>query len=194
MSSAASTPARTDIAAMRITMPRPHADVIARPALDASLETALASARVVLLCAPAGFGKTTALVHQRSRSVSGRAHVWVGVGDDDDLPSLLACLLAALDPLDLPWRQSPDEWPSLVLTERGPHTVVVALAQALEHAEVGHGVIVLDDLHRLSDARAYAFLDLLIARLPPRWTLAATSRQPLPLALARLRLQDELAE
>jgi LuxR family maltose regulon positive regulatory protein len=175
-------------------MPRPRADMVARPALDAALEAALAGASLVLLCAPAGYGKTTALVQQLSRPLPGRAFAWLTVSDDDDLPSLLSCLVAALDPLDLPWRQSPDELPSLVLGGNGPHAVVSALVQALAHAEAGHGVIVLDDLHRLADERAYAFLNLLIARLPANWTLAATSRKPPPLAPGRLRMQGQLAE
>ena len=178
MTSAPTTLARNEVASARVTMPKPRGDAIARPALDAGLEVALARARLVLLCAPAGYGKTTALVQALARPMPGRAHAWVSVSEDDDLPSLLACLLAALDPLDLPWRQSPDELPSLALTEQGSATVVAALHQALEHAGVAHGVIVLDDLHRLADARAYSFLNLLIARLPARWTLAATSRQP----------------
>jgi LuxR family maltose regulon positive regulatory protein len=175
-------------------MPRARPDVIGRRALDAELERALARAKLVLLMAPAGYGKTTALVQQLSRNVRGRVHAWVNVSEDDDLSSLLAGMLQALDPLDLPWRQSPEEWPSQVLTEQGLATVTVALQQALEHAEAAHGVIVLDDLHRLGDPRAHAFLDLLVARLSPRWTLAVTSRQRPPLALARLRLQGELAE
>jgi LuxR family maltose regulon positive regulatory protein len=178
----------------RITMPRQSAEVIERPELDAALEHALAHRKVVLLCAPAGYGKTTALVKQLERAVPGRVHVWVNAADDDDLPRLLQHLVAALDPLDLPWRQSPDEWPSLVLDERGPALVAQALARALEHAGVERGVIVLDDLHRLQDARVPGFLNLLVAALPSCWTLALTSRRRLPLALARLRVLDELAE
>jgi LuxR family maltose regulon positive regulatory protein len=177
-----------------ITMPKFRADTIDRPALDAELASALMRARLVLVCAPAGYGKTIALVHALSRPAPGRAHAWVSVSDEDDLSSLLACLLMALDPLDLPWRHSSDDWPSQVLTDEGMALVASSLQQVLEHADCEHGVIVLDDLHRLSDVRAHAFLNLLVERLPARWTLAIASRQRPPLALARLRLHGELAE
>jgi LuxR family maltose regulon positive regulatory protein len=185
---------RVDVFASRVTMPRARAQAIARPALDAALEAGLAEAKLVLLCAPAGYGKTTALVQQLSRPVSGRVHAWVTLSEDDNLPNLLACLLAALEPLDLPWRQSTDEWRSLVLSERGLPAIVTALATALAHAEARHGVIVLDDLHRLADERAHVFLNRLIEWLPERWTVAATSRNPPQLALARWRLGGDLVE
>jgi LuxR family maltose regulon positive regulatory protein len=194
MDTASDTVSFHDVVAARITMPRRRPDSIARSALDTALAAALARRRVVLLCAAAGYGKTTALVQQLADPQPGRAHAWVNVHEDDDVSSLVSAMVAALDAFDPPWRQSPDGWPSLILTEQGAAIVAAGLQHGMEHADVEHGVIVLDDLHRLPDARAFAFLNLLIARLPARWTLAIASRRRPPLALARLRLQGELAE
>jgi LuxR family transcriptional regulator, maltose regulon positive regulatory protein len=55
-------------------------------------------------------------------------------------------------------------------------------------------VIALDDLHHVDDAVAMAFVDGLLARLPERWTLAATTRRQPALRLARLRASGLLTE
>ena len=55
-------------------------------------------------------------------------------------------------------------------------------------------MIVFDDVHRVDDPGFFAFLDGLIERLGPHWCIAITSRTEPPLALARLRAADELAE
>ncbi|MDO8418503.1 MAG: LuxR C-terminal-related transcriptional regulator, partial [Rubrivivax sp.] len=68
------------------------------------------------------------------------------------------------------------------------------LLNALDACEVPHGVIVFDDLHRVDDGPFFEFLDRLLERLSPRWTLAVATRQDPPLALARLRALGELAE
>ena len=59
---------------------------------------------------------------------------------------------------------------------------------------MAHGIIAFEDVHRVDDPAFFAFLDLLIERLSPRWSVAITSRTEPPLALARLRARDELAE
>src|SRR5262249_3424001 len=84
--------------------------------------------------------------------------------------------------------------PEVALREHGPGEVAGELARALEQAEVPHGVIAIDDAHRITDARVFEFFDALLQRLPERWTLAMTSRVDPPLPLARLRVAQELAE
>ncbi len=57
-----------------------------------------------------------------------------------------------------------------------------------------HGLIVLDDLHRVADPRIFELLQWLIERLPEHWTVVIGSRTEPPLPLARLRVAGELAE
>ena len=57
-----------------------------------------------------------------------------------------------------------------------------------------HGVIVLDDLHRVQSPAVHAFLDELIERLPAQWTVVISTRVAPRLALARWRAAGELAE
>lgn len=55
-------------------------------------------------------------------------------------------------------------------------------------------VLVLDDLHLVSEPAVYTALDYLLERLPPQMHLMAATRHDPPLALARLRGRGALAE
>lgn len=183
-----------DFALAKIQPPRPRIGLIERPALEAALGRALLEQRLVLLLAPAGYGKTAALTQAIRRLPEGTALAWVCADEDDDLPRLLACLSTALEPHDLPWRVAPDALPTLALGERGLRDAAAELVNALAAAEVPRGLIVLDDLHRVADPRCFELLQGLIERLPEHWTVAIGSRTEPPLALARLRVAGELAE
>jgi len=185
----------TSIAITKLQPPRLRAARIVRARLDVALRTALHERRVVLLTAPAGFGKTSALAQQLAQRRDGTALAWLALDEDDDAPRLFLGLAAALEPLDLPWRTAPEALAAQI-GDGGPgrRRAVAELVNALAAGDAAHGVIVLDDLHRIGDADAHALLDALIERLPPQWTLVLSSRVEPPLALARWRAADELAE
>lgn len=183
----------------KIQPPRPRAGLVARPHLEEALGQALMEQRLTLLVAPAGYGKTSALGRQirllsEERAAEGLALAWVSVDEDDQLPRFLACLAAALEPYDLPWRVSPEGLALLAQAEHGLRDVATELANALAATEVERGLVVLDDAHRLSDPRIFELLQTLLERLPPRWGLVVASRVEPLLSLARLRAQGELAE
>lgn len=188
----------TGFATTKIQPPRARSARIERPALDAALGQALRSRRLVLLMAPAGFGKTSALAAQLEALGAGTALAWFSFDEDDDAARLFAGLAAALEPLDLPWRSAPAALAAHLGEQaedggsvRGP---VAELVNALAAAGVPHGVIVLDDLHRVQSPAVHAFLDELIERLPAQWTVVISTRVAPRLALARWRAAGELAE
>ena len=186
-------------ATTKIQPPRWRRTRIERPALDAAITEALLDCRVVLLQAPAGFGKTSLLSAQLARLPAGTAQAWVSLDADDDPQRLFACLVAALEPHDLPWRTAPEALIAQAADAgAGMRRAVAELINALAACDAPRGVIVLDDLHRVTnvstEAPTAALLDALIERLPPRWTLVIASRVAPPLALARLRVAGELAE
>ena len=191
MSTAAPHP---DFALAKIQPPRPRIGLIERPALEAALGRALLQHRLVLLVAPAGYGKTAALTRQIRQLPEGTALAWVCADEDDHLPRFLACLCTALEPYDLPWRMAPDALPTLALGERGLRDVATELVNALAAAELPRGLIVLDDLHRIGDPHIFELLQWLIERLPEHWAVVICSRVDPPLPLARLRVNGELAE
>lgn len=182
-------------ATTKIQPPRQGAARVERPALDAALRAALLAHRAVLLQAPAGFGKTATLAAQIALQAPREALAWVALDEDDDAERLFACLAAALERFDLPWRAAPE---ALVQLAGGDapslRRAATELVNALAAADVPHGLLVLDDLHRVKSSGAFALLDALLAQLPPRWTLLLAGRTAPPLALARLRASGELAE
>lgn len=178
----------------KIKPPRLRAALLARPALASRLAEAVGHCRIVLLVAPAGFGKTSVLARQWPALPPGTAAAWVSMDEGDDAALLYACLTAALEPYDLPWRTSPEAL--VAALDQGPpgrRQAVTALVNALAAADAPQGVIVLDDLHRLHDPAALDLLDQLIERLPEHWTLVMASRHEPALSLGRWRAAGEVA-
>jgi LuxR family maltose regulon positive regulatory protein len=188
------TDAPLSFARTKIQAPRPRADLIERQAVEATLGAALAQQRLTLLLAPAGWGKTSALARQLARQPAGTAVAWISADEDDDVPRLLAALAAALEPLDLPWHVAPSALGALAEAERGLRLVADELVNALPEAEVVRGLVVVDDLHRVSDRRVFELLTLVLERLPTTWGLVLASRTEPALPLSRLRARGELAE
>lgn len=182
-------------AATKIQPAQPRGVRIERPALIAALRDAALSKRVVLLHAPAGFGKTSALAAMSAALPASTARAWVSLDAEDNAGQLFACLAAALEPYDLPWRTLPEALvPQMAAGGAPARRALAELINALAHADVAHGVIVLEDLHRVASPELLALGDELIERLPPAWTLVLSSREMPPLSLARWRAADEVAE
>ena len=181
----------------KIQQPRPRAGLLLpRPALERRLADALAAQRAVLLCAPAGYGKTALLTRALQLLPERHAVAWISLDSGDDLQRLLECLMAALEPFDPPWRTAPEGLIAAAQRagEQAPARVTDELVNTLEACDVAHGVIVLDDLHYVDDPACFGFLALLLQRLGPRWTLAITTRHEPALRLARLRTLGELTD
>jgi LuxR family maltose regulon positive regulatory protein len=176
--------------------PRPREGLLlARPALLDNVRRALDEQRVLLICAPAGYGKTALLTQALAAQPAGTAVAWVSLDEGDDLGRLLDCLFAAFEPYDPPWRTAPEGLRDAAL--RGGAEVVTvadAMLNALEACEVAHGLIVLDDVHHLVDAASLQFLDRWLARMGWRWRFVLAARHEPQLRLARLRAAGELAD
>jgi len=178
----------------KIQPPHSRAALVERQALERALGQALQQHKLTLLLAPAGYGKTAALTRQIRQLPEHWALAWISADEDDPLQRFLACLSAALEPFDLPWRVAPDALATLAQGERGLGNVAGELVNALAAAEVPHGLIVVDDLHRISDPLVFELLQRMLERWPERWSLVLASRTEPPLPLARLRAAGELAE
>jgi LuxR family maltose regulon positive regulatory protein len=151
-------------------------------------------AKLILIDAPAGFGKTTLAAQWRSSAVDGRSFAWVSLDRGDDDPSRLwwhvvsalhlACpgfdsekLLRALH------AQVPD-FDGTVLP-----TLVNELAALAEPV-----VLMLDDYHLIKEHRCHDQMALLLGHLPPSVQVAIITRADPPLELARMRAAGEMAE
>ncbi|HSH80626.1 MAG TPA: helix-turn-helix domain-containing protein [Herpetosiphonaceae bacterium] len=84
------------LARTKLYPPRVRADILPRPGLYDAFHRALAAARLVLISAPAGTGKTT-LVTTAVAAAPSRTDAWLTVdADDNDLVRFLQALVAAI--------------------------------------------------------------------------------------------------
>jgi LuxR family maltose regulon positive regulatory protein len=182
----------TPLIETKLHMPSARRNVVARRRLDGRL-TGAADAKLLLVSAPAGFGKTT-LVTEWLRRVAddGTAVAWLSLDERDNDPAVFwAYVLAALE----------QAVPSLgasarTLLDSGQTPTEVVLATLVNEL---HGidrdvVLVLDDFHVIDHIDVVDGLTTLLDDLPERAHLAIATRADPPLPLARLRARGELTE
>jgi LuxR family maltose regulon positive regulatory protein len=177
----------------KLTPPPARADLVLRPRLtqqfSASLERSL-----TIVCAPAGYGKTS-LLGEWLASEAGRAVqvAWLSLDEDDnDSAHFLSYLVSALASVSdinagelLSLLQSPQP-PS-------PKVIVTALISRLE-ASPKRFALVLDDYHLISTQSIHEAVVYLLDHLPLRMCLVIVSREDPPFPLARWRGRGQLVE
>ncbi len=178
----------------KIQPPRLRAGLLVRERPVALIAQGLQHARLTLVCAPGGFGKSSAVVQALQAGGGGLRFAWIACDEGDTLARLGSALVAALEPFDVPWRLSPEALIAALDRPDGPRAFRDALVNALLGAEGPRAVIVFDDLHRLADARALDFLGTLPPLLPEHWGLAAVTRVDPPWPLPRLRAAGDLVD
>lgn len=163
--------------------------LVDRPALRQQMDAAL-SLPLTLLVAQAGAGKTV-LLNQWAAHQAAVRFVWVDVEPADDDPVRFARrLLAALAAVH------PEVAGLARLTALNAGGLGGALTQALssELESFPELVIVLDDLHHLSNTTLLADLGALVAAVPPNVHVVISTRVDPPIAWSRLRLRNRLLE
>ena len=180
------------VLATKLHLPRPQPGLISRPRLAEALGDGLAGA-LILVSAPAGFGKTALLADWIRRD--GQAAAWLSLdaGDNDPvrfwrhvaaaLDRLLPGISAQVGPLLGP--PAPPSFDGLVTA------LVNELANRPGEDEV---LLVLDDYHLVGSRLVHASLDFLLEHLPPGLHLVLATRADPPLPLARLRARGQLTE
>lgn len=149
-------------------------------------------ARLVLVSAPAGFGKTT-VVTQRVTAPEAphRTVAWLALdAADSEATRFLDLLVAAVQHV------LPDVGAeaAAALEGGGPaEAVLVSLINDLD-SFAGPTVIALDDYHVIDEPAVHEAVTFLVDNLPPHVTLAMTTRSDPPLPLPRLRARGELIE
>jgi LuxR family maltose regulon positive regulatory protein len=175
-------------------LPPERAGAVARPHLYARLQAGFdAGHKLSLIAAPAGYGKTTVATDWIRRAAVPTA--WVTLDThDNDAGRLLRYLSLALRQLD--GRPTAALQATLDMAHLPPpEALVAALVQDLEATgTTQHGLLALDDYHKIDHAPIHTLLNLLLEHLPPNWRLLILSREDPPLPLARLRAQAALTE
>jgi len=173
--------------------PRPHA--VLRPRLIERLDEGLQS-RLILVSAPAGFGKTTVVgewAAGRERLEPDARFAWLSLDEGDGDPSrFLTYLVAALQTVAadigqgvLDMLQSPQPLPTESLLTALLNEIA-ALPQDV--------VLVLDDYHVVDSEPVDEALAFLLEHLPPQMHVVIGTREDPRLPLARWRARGQLTE
>ncbi|XTZ18695.1 LuxR C-terminal-related transcriptional regulator [Micromonospora echinospora] len=161
--------------ASRLVAPAPPEPVVLRPRLLRRLDSGT-DGPVTLVRAPAGWGKTTLLAAWARAAAS--TPTWLSVETGDTATRLWSYLAAALGVADLP-------------ADRPDHLERLAAAVAGRDRPV---VLVLDDLHQVTEPAALAGLEFLLRHATQRLRLLVAARVDPALPLHRWRLRGELTE
>jgi len=176
--------------ATKLHVPQPRPGFLPRPRLLERLTQGTAL-ELVLVCTPAGFGKTALLGDWARRSQ--RPVAWLSLDPGDNDPARFwRHAAAALDRV----RPGIAERLAGLLGPPAPPSfegLVTALINELA-AQPDQVLLVLDDYHLVDAQPVHASLAFLVEHLPPGLRLLLASRTDPPLPLARLRARGQLAE
>ena len=139
-------------------------------------------AKLILVLAPAGFGKTTVMVQAReSLAAQGMASAWLTLErTDNDVPRFLAGLQQAVAQITGEAGAARGETPLAVLDRLARHDTPFALF--------------LDDFERITEPAVLGLVREIIDHLPRRGQLVLGSRSQPDLGLGRLRAAGQLLE
>ena len=145
---------------------------------------------IVLVVAPAGYGKTTLLSQWAERN--GQAFGWVSVDEKDNDPKILLTYVAeALDAVEPISERVFDALASP--SSSVPGSVVPRLSSAFA-SMTSPVVLVLDDVHVLHNSECQAALPVLADHVPNGSRLVLAGRDQPPLRIARLRAEGRILE
>ena len=180
----------TPILATKLYLPRLRPNVVSRPRLIERLNEGL-HRKLILIAAPAGFGKTT-LVSEWVEGIE-RPTAWLSLDEGENDPArFLTYLVAALQTIAatigegvLGALQSPQPPPTV--------SILTALLNDITTIKDPF-VLVLDDYHVIDAKPIDHALTFLLEHLPPQMHLVIATREDPQLPLARLRARGHLTE
>ena len=164
---------------------------VQRARLINALERGTLHYKVVLLSAPAGYGKTTLLSQWAFASRCPVA--WLSLNEEDnDLERFLRYLLAGWETVQPGVSESRL---GLLLEAMSPdiEAVLAAFINAADDVP-DHIAFVLDDYHLIEDPAIHTALTFLLDHLPPALHFVLAGRREPPLPLARYRAHQELMQ
>jgi LuxR family maltose regulon positive regulatory protein len=177
---------------LKITPPRVRAASLPRAWL-ARLFDRMRDRRVIVVCAPSGYGKTTLLSQWRREVLSERAFAgWLTLDERDDRArftrGLVACLRDTMG--------NPQLGTAALEAAQGPEGETIAMTALLAGiVEAARPTVAfLDDAHLLPEGTAQALLPYLLHNLPPNMQLVIGTRQALGLPRSEFAARGEYAE
>jgi LuxR family maltose regulon positive regulatory protein len=187
--------------ATKLYRPNPTSSLVARPRLTQRLEEGLRKGHpLILVVAPAGYGKTTLVSHWLGETAkrlasSGEAGIpsaWLLLDEaDNDAVRFFTYVVAALKALDPQVGQSLQD--ALRTLSPSPEALVYPLINDLAGLDQPI-VLALDDYHLITDALIQEAMALLLEHAPPNLHLVVLTRLDPPFPLPRLRVRERMTE
>lgn len=174
----------------KLYIPPLRSDFVQRPHLIDRMNQAV-NCKLTLVCAPAGFGKTTLISEWISKNDAPTAWISLDKGDNDPV-QFIHYLVAALRGIDV----NIDETAKSIL-EILPQSPLESAAKNLVYAfnDISHNaMLVLDDYHTIDIREIHHIVETLVEYLPQHIRLVIATRVDPPLPLARLRVRNQLVE
>ncbi len=175
----------------KMDLPVPSGALIGHPELVKRL--AASHPRVVLVEAPAGWGKTSLLASLMNTPGSSEAFAFVRLGrGDNDAGTFWSYVVASLRRIDPSLAPDADE--GLQLSGIDPtRSVVPSVVNSLRELQQPVS-LVLDDYHLITDADVHRSVDFLLENAPSNLTVILSTRFDPPLQLQQYRVGGELVE
>ena len=182
--------ATLEISAAKLRAPRASPDLVPRPRLERLLNKSLKCA-LTLVCAPAGFGKTTLVAEWLAASA--RPAAWLSLDPDaSDITLFTQYLILAIQTV------FPDACQTTLALLRSPQVLkasALATRLANEMSQLSPPfVLVLDDYHTITDLAIHQMMAALLDQLPQTVHLVIATRADPPLPLARLRARGQMVD
>ncbi|NJN81695.1 MAG: AAA family ATPase, partial [Caldilineaceae bacterium] len=186
--------------------PLPGRTVIPRPRIEERLHIGL-EARLTLVSAPAGFGKSTLVSCWISDRLEAKSEAssqdlsepialatWLSLDETDILlPTFISHCVAAIRERHPQSCQLVVDLLEQMQSQASIEALVDAVCQSLESLQ-SPLVLVLDDLHVIDDPGVYAFLTGLVQNAPRQFHLVLITRVDPPLPLSRWRARGYVNE
>lgn len=175
----------------KLTAPRPQAACVRRDQLLARLGAA-DEVRLILVVAPAGFGKSTLVAQWLAEAQTLRRFAWLTLDEyDQDGRRFLAYVAGAIE------RAAPASLPTTLkqlAAADPPLYQIIQILLAELSAIPGRLTLVIDDYHAGATATIHQAVMYVLRYLPPNCQIVLLSRLDPPLALARLRAERQVLE
>ncbi len=175
----------------KLFVPHPRRTVVTRSRLNERLDRG-AEAKLTVVSAPAGFGKTTAVVAWLDHAPENRSVAWLSLEDADKEPvSFWTYVVTALH------ATAPSVGASvlpLLASTQPPLEALLATVLNELGALQNDLYLVLDDYHLVDGPGVAAGMAYLLEHLPPQVHVLLSTRADPDLPLARLRARGELVE
>jgi LuxR family transcriptional regulator, maltose regulon positive regulatory protein len=171
--------------------PELRVSLIERPELERQLEQ-VGSAKLTVISAGAGFGKST-LLSQWARRLQARGGLcgWLSLDSgENELSRFIEYLVAALRCAEASVAR---DVPALL--QSSPVLPVDSIMTMLVNdlARLGQDIVlILDDAHVLTAAAIHGFLDALLTYAPPNFHLLLATRGEIPIKVANMRVRGQM--